>query len=283
VSEANSEAERVGSEAEIEAGTETDASPRLQSIVESLLFAADKPLTLRQLGDLLGESELVRVRSAVAAIELNWSNRGVQLHQVAGGYQFRTNPENADWVQRLLQQKPIKLSRALLETLAIIAYRQPVTRPEVDEIRGVDSGGTLKTLMDRSLVRILGKKEEPGRPMLYGTTREFLEFFNLGDLKDLPTLREYHELSEEHEAQVAALEGAAPPGSIEPASEGPSEIPRLSRLEISEAPEDVAELEEIESIIRRAGAALPPDGDATLVPEENAVEGLDPPSSEEER
>src|SRR5207237_149502 len=127
---------------------------------------------------------------------------GIQLHPVAGGYQYRSNPENAAWVQRLLQQKPVKLSRAQLETLAIVAYRQPITRPEIDQIRGVDSGGTLKTLLDRSLVRILGKKEEPGRPMLYGSSREFLEFFNLRDLKDLPTLREFHELTEEHRAQV---------------------------------------------------------------------------------
>ena len=122
-------------------------------------------------------------------------------------------PRTRTWVQKLLAQKPVRLTRAQIETLAICAYRQPVTRPEIDEIRGVDSGGTLKTLLDRSLMRILGKKEEAGRPMLYGTTKEFLEFFNLRDLKDLPTLREFHELSEEHQAQVAALEGVAPRGN----------------------------------------------------------------------
>lgn len=243
-----------------EPGTEEAASPRLQSIVESLLFAADKPLTLKQLGELLGETELARVRAAVAAVELAHAQRGFQLHQVAGGYQFRTNPENAAWVQKLLAQKPVKLSRAQLETLAIVSYRQPVTRPEIDEIRGVDSGGTLKTLLDRSLIRILGKKEEPGRPMLYGTTREFLEFFNLRDLKDLPTLREFHELSEEHQAQVAALEGVAPEGSIEKpgevADEGP---PPLTRLEITTPPEDEKELAEIDRLIRTAGVATDED------------------------
>ena len=101
------------------------------------------------------------------------------------------------WVQQLIAGRPVRLSRAQLETLAIIAYRQPITRPEVDEIRGVDSSATLRLLMDRSLIRILGKKEDVGRPMLYGTTKEFLDFFSLGDLRELPTLREYSELTAE--------------------------------------------------------------------------------------
>jgi segregation and condensation protein B len=230
------------------------------------LFAADRPLGLRQLADLVEEPEIERVRGAVAALEENWRERGVQLHEVAGGYQFRTHPANAFWVQKLLQQKPVRLSRALLETLAICSYRQPITRPEIDEIRGVDSGGTLKTLMDRALVRILGKREEPGRPLLYGTTKEFLEFFNLRDLKDLPTLREYHELSEEHRAQVAALESKAPEGTI--LAEGEEEdtdavdaLPRLSRLEITVPKEDAAELAEIDLLIRTAGASIPTDSD----------------------
>jgi segregation and condensation protein B len=242
-------------------GSADAASPRLQSIVESLLFAADKPLTLKQLGDLLGETELARVRAAVAAVELAQESRGFQLHQVAGGYQFRTNPANAQWVQKLLASKPVRLTRAQIETLAICAYRQPVTRPEIDEIRGVDSGGTLKTLLDRSLIRIVGKKEEPGRPILYGTTKEFLEFFNLRDLKDLPTLREFHELSEEHQAQVAALEGVAPEGSIEKAGEeaAPEGPPPLTRLEIATPPEDEQELEEIDRLIRTAGVTTDMD------------------------
>ena len=247
-------------------GSADAASPRMQSIVESLLFAADKPLTLKQLADLLGETELARVRAAVAAVELANESRGFQLHQVAGGYQFRTNPENANWVQKLLASKPVRLTRAQIETLAICAYRQPVTRPEIDEIRGVDSGGTLKTLLDRSLIRIVGKKEEPGRPILYGTTKEFLEFFNLRDLKDLPTLREFHELSEEHQAQVAALEGVAPEGSIEKEGEegavAADAPPALTRLEITTPPEDEKELEEIDRLIRTAGMTT--DQDAPL-------------------
>jgi segregation and condensation protein B len=230
----------------------------LESIVESLLFAADKPLSLQGLGQLLGEKDLVAIRAAVAALEEHYQSRGVQLHGVAGGYQFRTNPSNATWVQKLLASKPVRLTRAQLETLAICAYRQPITRPEIDEIRGVDSGGTLKTLMERSLVRILGKKEEVGRPMLYGTTREFLEFFNLRDLKDLPTLREFHELSEEHQAQVAALESAAPEGSVETVEEAARRP--LERVELSAPTEDTAELEEIDRLIRTAGDVPAADG-----------------------
>src|SRR5262249_28276767 len=133
-------------------------------------------------------------------------DRGVVLHEVAGGFQFRTNPMNAHWVRQLLAGRPVKMSRAQLETLAIIAYRQPITRPEVDEIRGVDSGGTIKAPLDRRPLRVLGKKEEPGRPMLYGTTPGFLEFFNLKDLKDLPTLREFYELNEDSMQKIRELD-----------------------------------------------------------------------------
>ncbi len=263
-------------------GSADAGSPRLQSIVESVLFAAERPMSLRSLADLVEEPELERIRAAVLAVEQSWRERGVQLHEVAGGYQFRTHPSNAMWVQKLLQQKPVRLSRALLETLAIVSYRQPITRPEIDEIRGVDSGGTLKTLMDRALVRVLGKKEEPGRPLLYGTTNEFLEFFSLRDLKDLPTLREYHELSEEHQAQVAALEEAAPEGSIIPEGEPeePGELPKLSRLEISAPREDALELEEIDRLIRTAGTTVATDSDLPASEDDLVVTGTFPPLPE---
>jgi segregation and condensation protein B len=260
---------------EVEAGPPPDIEGQLRTlvaIVESLLFAADKPLTLKQLGDLVGEQDLSHVREAVASLEAHYHDRGVQLQSVAGGHQFRTHPRNATWVQKLLAQKPVRLSRALLETLAIVSYRQPITRPEIDEIRGVDSGGTLKTLMDRALVRILGKKEEPGRPMLYGTTREFLEFFNLKDLKDLPTLREFHELSEEHRAQVEALESAAPAGAVETEEEARlAEAARrpLERVQLEAAPaDDARELEEIDQLIEAAGKL---DKGATLAPPPEAA------------
>jgi segregation and condensation protein B len=143
------------------------------------------------------------VRVALESIGGSLASRGFTLHEVAGGYVLRTHPDSAVWVQRLLGAKPTKLSRATMETLAIVAYRQPITRPEIDEIRGVDSGGTLKTLLEKALVRIVGKKEEAGRPLLYGTTKEFLTFFQLRDLRELPSLREFHELVTDETATSA--------------------------------------------------------------------------------
>jgi len=185
---------------------------RLKLIVESLLFAADKPLTVLQLRHLTGERKLDAIQGALDGLIEDYRERGVVLGELAGGYQFRTHPTSAEYVQRLIAGRPVRLSRAQLETLAIIAYRQPVTRPEIDEIRGVDCGGTLKLLLDRSLIRVLGKKEEPGRPLLYGTSKEFLEFFNLRDLRDLPTLREFHELSEESMRVVEKLDAETSDG-----------------------------------------------------------------------
>jgi segregation and condensation protein B len=203
---------------------------RLRSVIESLLFASERPLTAQRIAELLEELaatprdasgpplyQPAQIQDALAQLELSLrvGDRGIELHQVAGGWQLRTAAQNAPWVQRLLQAKPVRLSRAQLETMAIVAYRQPVTRPEIDDIRGVDSGGALKTLLDRQMVRVLGKKEEPGRPLLYGTTREFLEFFNLRDLKDLPTLREYNELTDENREKMRALGHEPPlPGTV---------------------------------------------------------------------
>jgi segregation and condensation protein B len=179
---------------------------RLKSIIESLIFAADKPVPMRRLLELTGERDDGPMQGCLEALRADYADRGVVLHEIAGGWQFRTNPLNAHWVQQLIAGKPVRLSRAQLETLAICAYRQPITRPEIDEIRGVDSGATLKLLLDRSLVRILGKKEEAGRPILYGTTREFLTFFNLNDLKELPTLREFYELNEDSMKKIHELD-----------------------------------------------------------------------------
>lgn len=187
-------------------GEGREAPERLKSIIESLLFASDKPLGAKKLQELTGERDLEKIEAAIEYLRADYADRGVVLHEVAGGFQFRTSPMNAHWVQQLVAGRPVRLSRAQLETLAIVGYRQPITRPEIDEIRGVDSGGTLKVLIDRGLIRVLGKKEEPGRPMLYGTTREFLEFFNLKDLKDLPTLREFYELSEDSLQKIRELD-----------------------------------------------------------------------------
>lgn len=178
-------------------GEEVLAESRLESILESLLFASDKPLGMAELKRLLGERDGKKVTAAVTALTERRRGMGIEVAALSSGWHLRTNPENAAWVSKLLVGRPVRLSRAMLETLAIVAYRQPVTRPEVDDIRGVDCGPVLKTLLDRGLVRIIGKKEEVGRPMLYGTTPEFLRIFNLRDLSELPTLREFYDLSTE--------------------------------------------------------------------------------------
>jgi segregation and condensation protein B len=244
-------------EAEVAPAEPPPPSPaeRLPSILESLLLVADRPLSVQDLADLVAEPDPMKIETALTLLSSGYGDRGIQLHPVAGGWQLRTNPQNAAWVQRLLDKKPVRLTRAQLETMAIVGYRQPITRPEIDEIRGVDSGGTLKTLLDRSLVRILGKKEEPGRPLLYGTTKEFLEFFNLRDLADLPTLREFHELSEEHQAQVAALEGAAAPGTIEPAEDpnSPKVAETIARVELPNEQQNDEDLAQVSALIDEAG------------------------------
>jgi segregation and condensation protein B len=181
---------------------EGEASPRLVSIVESLLFAATKPLGVRELRSVLKEASIRQIQLALKQLSAELGERGVVLAQVASGFRLRTNPENARWVQLLLADKPARLSRSQLETLAVIAYRQPITKPEIDHVRGVDCAAVLKILLDRDLVRIVGRKEEPGRPQLYGTTVRFLEFFNLRSLRDMPDLHEFRELTEESLAIV---------------------------------------------------------------------------------
>jgi segregation and condensation protein B len=169
----------------------------IRSIIESLLFVADGPLTIQRLGEVLEGAEKEDVRSILDELqaELEDSRRGVRLVEVAGGYQLRTAKVNADWVKKFLGGRPARMGRATLETLAIIAYRQPITRAEIEAIRGVDVDGVINTLLDRSLIRAVARKDVPGRPFLYGTTPEFLQLFNLKDLTHLPTLKEMEEIT----------------------------------------------------------------------------------------
>lgn len=169
----------------------------LKSIVESLLFVADGPLTLQRLGEVLEGSARDEIGSVLEELQAELENerRGVRLVEVAGGYQLRTPKVNADWVKKLFGGRPPRMSRATLETLAIIAYRQPVTRAEIEAIRGVDVDGVVSTLLERNLIRAVARKDVPGRPFLYGTTPEFLQLFNLKDLSHLPTLKEMEEIT----------------------------------------------------------------------------------------
>ena len=168
----------------------------LSSIIESLIFTADSALSVDRLCELLGEYERDLIKEALAETVAYYQGRGggFELVEVAGGWQFRTRPVYHSYITRQIKTRASKFSQSALETLAIIAYRQPITRAEVEHLRGVDCGGVLKSLLEKHLVRILGKKDIPGRPLIYGTSKEFLEVFGLKDLKSLPTLREIQAL-----------------------------------------------------------------------------------------
>lgn len=164
----------------------------IKPILEGILFISDSPVRLETLVEILPESNREEILEGISRIRAEYEDgsRGVELVEIAGGYEFRTKPRWAEWVNRLKKTKAVRLSRSALETLAIIAYRQPIIRPAIEEIRGVDSGWVLRTLLEKGLVKMLGRKDLPGRPMIYGTTRAFLELFSLNTLADLPNLKE---------------------------------------------------------------------------------------------
>ncbi len=169
------------------------AHPPLKAIVEGALLAAGGPLTLDSLAGLFAEDDRPpsrdEVSAAIAALEEDYRSRGIELAQVAGGYRIQVRRECAPWVARLWDEKPPRYSRALLETLALIAYRQPITRGEIEDIRGVSvSTNIVKTLMEREWIRVVGHRDVPGRPSLFATTRKFLDYFGLRSLNELPTL-----------------------------------------------------------------------------------------------
>lgn len=168
----------------------------LLPVLEAVLFAADRPLSVAELQDVLGLKSPQQIRAGLQVLKEASISRGsgVRIDEVAGGYQLRTHPKATEWVARLQEVKPVRLSNAAVETLAIIAYRQPVTRHAVEDLRGVDCGGMVRTLIHRGLVKTMGRSDTAGRPLLYGTTREFLEFFGLRDLSDLPALRDLREM-----------------------------------------------------------------------------------------
>ena len=171
-------------------------SAELKAILEALIFASPDPLTPKAIEKLLDSEPREDIHAALAELKRDYDRPGgLQLVEVAGGYQIVTRPDLHEWVRRLFHERTTqKLSVAALETLAVIAYRQPVTAPEVAEIRGVNTSGVLGTLIERKLVKIVGRKQVVGRPFLYGTTREFLERFGLNDLSDLPKVEDMSDL-----------------------------------------------------------------------------------------
>jgi len=174
----------------------------LKHIIESLLFVSETPLSVQKIKDIIDSEDSMTVKQALEQLHLEYETRkgGFYLSEVAGGYQIRTRPEHKEWIKRMLQNRPARLSKAAMETLAIIAYKQPVIRSDVEYIRGVDCGGVLRVLLERKMIRVMGRKEIPGRPMIYGTTQTFLEMFDLKDLKDLPTPQEIEDFNKNEEA-----------------------------------------------------------------------------------
>ncbi|OGQ26407.1 MAG: SMC-Scp complex subunit ScpB [Deltaproteobacteria bacterium RIFCSPLOWO2_02_FULL_50_16] len=197
----------------------------LKSLIEALIYISESPLSFMHISNLLISEEghaLWRtegrecptneeIKEALQSLEGDYSNnkRGLCLSEVSGGYQFRTQKQFSSWIQLLNKPLPSRLSTPALETLSIIAYKQPMTRPEIEDIRGVDSGWVLRSLLERRLIRILGKKEEPGNPLIYGTSREFLEIFGLKNLSDLPPLKDFENLIKE-EGKAESLANQVP-------------------------------------------------------------------------
>lgn len=211
-------------------GDEADVE-RIKPVLEALIFASDRPVSLERLVSVMEGEERAAVRAALDSLVDDYAaGRGFTLEEAAGGWRFRTRVEYAPWIRRLFKAGPKKMSRAAMETLAVIAYKQPVTRAEIEEVRGVDTGGVLKTLLERRLVRVVGRKDLPGRPAVYGTTRQFLETFALKDLGALPSLKEAalpeetaEEFEEEHERETSEDTGRGGGGVEE---EGRGDDPR---------------------------------------------------------
>ena len=259
---------------------------RARAVVEALLFAAEKPLDLAQLREITEMDESL-LKQAIEALRQRYSAgaSGAVLVEVAGRWQFRTDPELGAYVRRMLQVKPMRLTRAALEALAIVAYRQPITRPEVEDLRGVDSGAVLKALLERKLIRILGKKDEPGRPLLYGTTKEFLELFSLRDLTQLPTLREFQELSEESRKIVEEEAPAPPIAGVGDLATDPKAAEKLAQHTV----ESDAALQQLESAMddaeqqSKATAQLLTPPAPPVGPDAQASPGEEKPAPEGER
>ncbi len=187
----------------------------IKDIIEAVLLAAGKPLTVDQLLSVFGDDEKPernQIRETISALQEEYAGRSVELVQVASGWRVQVRKEMEPWVSRLSDEKPARYTRALLETLALVAYRQPITRGEIEDIRGVSvSTSIMKTLQEREWVRIVGHRDVPGHPAMYGTTRQFLDYFNLKGLDDLPTLMELRDIDSINAELELALPGESLP------------------------------------------------------------------------
>ena len=183
----------------------------LKNIIESMLFVAEKPLTVAAIQHTLDFAAAKEIRKVLKTLadEYNTRGGGFHLREIAGGWQMRSRPEYRQWIARMIQTNPRRLSKAALETLSIVAWNEPIIRSEIEQIRGVDSGGVLRLLLERRLVRILGRRELPGRPLIYATTKFFLEMFDLNTIKDLPTIKEVEALEKSEQPAQEAFDVSA--------------------------------------------------------------------------
>jgi segregation and condensation protein B len=181
---------------------------QVRAIIESLLFVSEVPLSLTKIKSVLSMYTHVEITGALEQLQQEYAEdkHGFSLAEVAQGYQFRSKPEYGEWIRKLKRITPARLSQAALETLAIIAYKQPILRAEIESIRGVDVGGVLRLLLEKKLIKILGRKNVPGRPIIYGTTQRFLEVFSLKDISSLPTMEEIGDLSDQSVIEKEAEE-----------------------------------------------------------------------------
>jgi segregation and condensation protein B len=208
--------------AQVEPQEEDLKGTELIGVLEALLFVSTEPVPVSRLATVIGTVSKSEVEQALKALEqeLAREGRGIQLVKLAGGYRLVTKSDYAAWLKRLDKAKAAqKLSRSALESLAIIAYKQPLVRAEIEDIRGVETSGVLRTLLERKLVRIVGRKEVPGRPIMYGTTKFFLEHFGLQDITQLPPLREFKELGEAEQALLPMEQEPMPQDDVAAAAE----------------------------------------------------------------
>ena len=190
-------------------------SKSLKMIIEALLYAAEKPLSAGEIHTVLPDVKTSDITAALEELQQEYETmeRSFTLKEVANGYQFRSRSEYGSYIMKMLQKSPSRLSKAAMETLAIIAYKQPILRHEIERFRGVDVGGILRTLLEKGLVKIMGRKDLPGRPLIYGTSKKFLEVFDLKDISDLPKLKEIKAFGSEDYMPTPQPEGGDSPGS----------------------------------------------------------------------
>lgn len=224
---------------------------KVQQILEAAIFAADTPLNRQALIDLFdpGFLDVAALARHLEALSDNCAERGIELREVASGFRFQVKKELGPWVSRMWQEKPPRYSRALLETLALIAYRQPVTRGEIEEVRGVTvSSQIVKTLLERGWVRVVGHRDVPGRPAMYATTRQFLDYFDLSSLDQLPTLADIRDLDEIN--RELALEGEPEEGveAREPANEDIM-LPPVEPGDVLASDEEQQELARVDAVL----------------------------------